>query len=272
MAVILSPFLFQALSKLACPPFLIPRDTRILPSVQKTNRCHHLRFGELVVRNRNRGGRVKMSGAPEFDSAFRERLRELFLWRRDVRQFRPDPIPDDVLDELLITATLAPSVGLSEPWRFVLVEDMDRRAAIRKSFVTVNAEALAGYQGDRARLYASLKLEGLEQAPVHLAVFCDERTPQGYGLGQRTMPETLAYSVVASIQTLWLAARANGIGVGWVSILDPLTVKKALDVQERWSLVSYLCLGYPEADSPKPKLAEVGWEYRRNAAEFVIRR
>jgi len=213
-----------------------------------------------------------MASSPEFDTAFRERLRELFLWRRDVRQFRQDPIPDEVLNELLTTATLAPSVGLSEPWRFVLVEDVQRRAVVRNSFLKVNADALAGYRGDRARHYASLKLEGLDQAPLHLAVFCDEHTPQGYGLGQRTMPETLSYSVVASIQTLWLAARAHGIGVGWVSILDPLEVKKTLEVQDWWSLVAYLCLGYPEAESQQPKLAEVGWEYRRTMAEFVIRR
>ena len=214
----------------------------------------------------------QMSGAPEFDTAFREKLRDLFLWRRDVRQFRRDPIPDEVLDELLTTATLAPSVGLSEPWRFVLVEDVHRRAVIRSSFLKVNADALAGYCGERARLYSSLKLEGLDQAPLHLAVFCDEHTSQGHGLGQRTMPETLSYSVVASIQTLWLAARANGIGLGWVSILDPLEVKKTLEVQDWWSLVAYLCLGYPEAESPQPKLAEVGWEDRRKMAEFVIRR
>lgn len=213
-----------------------------------------------------------MMSPPSFDATFREQLYTLFLWRRDVRRFRAEAIPDDIVTELLRAAMLAPSVGLSEPWRFILVEDPLSRMQIRRSFLTANHEALKGYDGERARLYASLKLEGLDQAPVHLAVYCDRQTTQGYGLGQQTMPETITYSVVASIQTLWLAARAYGIGVGWVSILDPVHVNRVLQVPESWKLVAYLCLGYPAEESKQPRLMEIGWEQRRNLAEFVFHR
>jgi 5,6-dimethylbenzimidazole synthase len=158
---------------------------------------------------------------PTFDAAFRAQFRELVLWRRDVRRFRRDPIARERIEALIELATHAPSVGLSQPWRFVHVDSADRRLAVIKSFTDANERALAGYSGEKHAIYAGLKLEGLKEAPVHLAVFSDDGTHTGSGLGQQTMPETLHYSVVGAIQTLWLAARADGIGMGWVSILDP---------------------------------------------------
>lgn len=213
-----------------------------------------------------------MSDQPVFDHLFRQQLHQLIQWRRDVRRFRRDPVSPELLQQLLEVVTLAPSVGLSEPWRFVLVEDMQRRDAVKSSFLEANAEALAGYCGDRARLYAALKLEGLAEAPVHLAVFCDEQTDQGHGLGRQTMPEMLTYSVVAAIQLLWLSARSQGIGVGWVSILKPQQIKKALEIPETWRLVAYLCLGYPQEETCEPDLATAGWEQRRGIDHVVIRR
>jgi 5,6-dimethylbenzimidazole synthase len=200
---------------------------------------------------------------PQFDAAFREKFAELVRWRRDVRLFRTDPISPDLVARLLALASHAPSVGLSQPWRFVLVETPERRAAIRDNFAHANKEALDGYQGERQARYAKLKLEGLAQAPVHLAVCADEATVQGAGLGRRTMPETIRYSVVAAIQTLWLAARAEGLGVGWVSILDPVAVKTTLDLPAEWSFVAYLCLGWPEEEHEVPELERRGWEQRQ---------
>ena len=207
-----------------------------------------------------------------FDDAFRDRLRELILWRRDVRRFRRDPLPASVVERLLELASLAPSVGLSQPWRFVLVEDAARRAAVRAGFERCNNDALSAYAGERAERYARLKLAGLDAAPVHLAVFADRGTAQGHGLGRRTMPEMAEYSAVMAIHTLWLVARAEGLGLGWVSILDPAAVTRILEVPADWIFLGYFCLGYPQSETVTPELARAGWEQRRPWQEFVLRR
>mgnify|MGYP002712106167 FL=1 len=156
-----------------------------------------------------------------FDDAFRRQLHELFVWRRDVRRFRTDPLPDGSIERLIEIACLSPSVGLSQPWRFVIVDDATRRRAVIEDFKACNADALRSYSGERAAKYAALKLSGLEEAPGHLAVFAEKTDHIGSGLGRATMPETSEYSVVAAICSMWLAARAEGIGLGWVSILNP---------------------------------------------------
>jgi 5,6-dimethylbenzimidazole synthase len=213
-----------------------------------------------------------LPSAPVFDADFRATLRDLFRWRRDVRHFRPDPLPHGLLDDLLEVASLAPSVGLSQPWRFVTVDDPARRAAVRASFAQCNAEALASQSSDHAALYARLKLAGLDQAPCHLAVFAESDPEQGHGLGRRTMPQTTAYSAVMAVYTIWLAARAEGLGLGWVSILDPSAVAEALDVPEGWAFIGYFCLGYPAAQNDAPELERAGWEHRRPAAAARLRR
>jgi len=211
-------------------------------------------------------------GAASFDHAFRARLRDLLVWRRDVRRFRCDPLPSDALEMLIELACLAPSVGLSQPWRFVIVEDSAVRAAICKNFAACNAEALAAQGPQRAGLYARLKLAGLQEAPAHLAVFADRSTAQGHGLGRHTMPEMIDYSAVTAVHTIWLAARAQGIGMGWVSILDPKAVAGLLDVPADWKFIGYFCLGYPQADDTIPELEQMGWEQRRLASSVIIRR
>jgi 5,6-dimethylbenzimidazole synthase len=213
-----------------------------------------------------------MTGQLDFDDHFRQQLRSLIVWRRDVRSFRTDPLPTGLLEELVALSCLAPSVGLSEPWRFVRVNTESRRTQVRAEFERANSEALAGYSGDQARLYAQLKLAGLDRAPVHLAVFADQGTRKGMGLGRRTMPETLEYSVVGAIVTLWLAARAHGVGVGWVSILEATRVNDILDVPQDWSLIAYLCLGYPEEETRTPELERAGWETRSGAALPLVER
>lgn len=207
-----------------------------------------------------------------FDQAFRDRLRDLILWRRDVRRFRRDAVPPGMIERLLQLASLAPSVGLSQPWRFVLVEDAARRSAVRENFHRCNEAALATYADERARRYATLKLAGLDEAPVHLAVFADRATTQGHGLGRRTMPEMTEYSAVMAIHTLWLVARAEGLGLGWVSILDPAEVARILDVPPEWIFLGYFCLGYPQREETTPELEREGWEQRRAWESFVLRR
>lgn len=213
-----------------------------------------------------------VTSPPKFDEAFRTRLHELLLWRRDVRRFRRDPLPAGTRDRLIDAAHLAPSVGLSEPWRFADIASPERRAAIRANFERANRDALAGYAGDQAQLYATLKLSGMEAAPLQLAVFADDETDQGHSLGRATMPETLAYSTVTAIHTMWLAARAEGIGIGWVSILEPSEIPEILDTPDSWRFIAYLCIGYPEAESDTPALEDAGWEYRRAARNTLIER
>jgi 5,6-dimethylbenzimidazole synthase len=209
---------------------------------------------------------------PEFDDAFRARLMQLVAWRRDVRRFRTDPLPQGTLERLIETACLAPSVGLSQPWRFVTVDDKGRREAVREEFRACNAQALASYGGDRAGRYAALKLEGLREAPHQFAVFCDRATEVGHGLGRRTMPEMAEYSVVAAICTMWLSARAEGIGMGWISILDPARMTGILEVPEAWRFVGYFCLGYPQHEDDRPELERARWEQRRPAQSCVLAR
>jgi 5,6-dimethylbenzimidazole synthase len=207
-----------------------------------------------------------------FDAAFRARLRDLVVWRRDVRRFRRDPLPAGTLESLIELACLAPSVGLSQPWRFVIVEDGARRAAVRENFAACNAQALAAQAPQRTGLYARLKLAGLAEAPVHFAVFADPATAQGHGLGRRTMPEMVEYSAVTAVHTIWLAARAQGIGLGWISILDPTAIATILDVSPAWKLIGYFCLGYPETEDTVPELEQAGWQERSAVSAMVVRR
>jgi 5,6-dimethylbenzimidazole synthase len=213
-----------------------------------------------------------MTAPPRFDDEFRNRLAALLAWRRDVRCFRREGLPEGLVERLINLALLAPSVGLSQPWRFVIVEDPARRAAIRADFLRCNAAALTSQTAARACRYARLKLAGLEHAPCHLAVFADRGTGQGHGLGRMTMPEMIEYSAVAAVHTLWLAARAEGIGMGWVSILDPKRIATILDVPEDWKLIGYFCLGVPADEDDVPALERAGWEERRDPGEFLIRR
>jgi 5,6-dimethylbenzimidazole synthase len=215
---------------------------------------------------------VRERAAIAFDNAFRTRLRDLLVWRRDVRRFRRDPLPPGALENLIELACLAPSVGLSQPWRFVIIEQDAARAGIRANFAACNAQALAAQDSDRAGLYARLKLAGLEEAPCHLAVFADRSTAQGHGLGRHTMPEMIEYSAVTAVHTIWLAARAQGIGMGWVSILDPTAVAALLKIPPDWKFIGYFCLGYPQIDDTVPELEQQGWEERRLSSAVTIKR
>lgn len=204
----------------------------------------------------------------QFSDSFRAGLTDLMKWRRDVRHFRRDPVDEALVSACLSTLSLAPSVGLSEPWRILRVTSPEARAAAFANFRHENAKALAGYDGDQAKRYASLKLSGMQDAPEQLANFCDDGTDKGSGLGARSMPEMRRYSVVGAITLMWLMARAQGLGIGWVSILDPDRLCRDLDVPADWTLVAYLCLGWPQEETLTPELETMGWEAR--AAALVI--
>lgn len=206
-----------------------------------------------------------------FTDDFRAQFDLLLRLRRDVRRFRTDAIDEAVLTRCLDAFRLAPSVGLSEPWRVIRVKSQPARDAALRNFQTANAQALDGYSGEKAQLYSRLKLSGMQEAPVQLAVFCDDTTDKGQGLGAGTMPEMRRYSVVSAITLFWLALRAEGLGLGWVSILDPDQMARDLDVPEDWRLIGYFCVGLPETQSDTPELEQVGWECRDDSLLIEVR-
>jgi 5,6-dimethylbenzimidazole synthase len=197
---------------------------------------------------------------PLFDATFRDHLGSLLTWRRDVRRFQTRALPEGLMDILLDAACLGPSVGNAQPWRFVRILSPERRKALALAVDAQKRAAGKGYAGKRKALYDSLKLHGLREAPEIVAVYCDERGEAGHGLGRATMPETLCWSVVIAVHTLWLSARAHGIGMGWVSIIDPQGINAMLDVPLHWRFVALLCLGYPERAADTPELVQHGWQ------------
>jgi 5,6-dimethylbenzimidazole synthase len=200
----------------------------------------------------------------KFGSAEADTLGDILRWRRDVRHFLTDPINTEVIARLEQSMHLAPSVGNARPTRVIRVEDLALRAAIRADHIACNEVAAGTYDAEREAQYRGLKLAGLDAAPLQLAVFCETEPQAGHGLGRATMPETLMQSTVMAIHTLWLAARAENIGLGMVSILDPRAVEKIFGVPARWRFVAYLCLGHPEAEDDTPLLHRAGWQ--ENAA------
>ncbi|QGP80627.1 5,6-dimethylbenzimidazole synthase [Sphingobium sp. CAP-1] len=211
--------------------------------------------------------------APDFDTAFVAQLDALLRWRRDVRHFRSDPVPEADMQALMASVSLAPSVGHAQPWRLVRVRSADRRARIADH---VDAQALAAADGytDPAQRdrYRALKLHALREAPEIVAIFSDDRPVAGHGLGIATMPEMLRYSTVMAVHGLWLAARARGIGMGWVSIVDPPALTAMLDVPADWTLIALLCIGYPAAPSDTPELEQRGWQAREPLADRLFDR
>ncbi|MEM7546350.1 MAG: 5,6-dimethylbenzimidazole synthase [Pseudomonadota bacterium] len=206
-----------------------------------------------------------------FSAEFQSDLMDLMRWRRDVRRFRTDPVAPELVAECLEAVRLAPSVGLSEPWRILAVESDQARAAVLANFEVSNADALAGYRDDKAATYAGLKLAGMREAPVQFAVFCDDETSKGDGLGAGTMPEARRYSVVTAVMNFWLRARALGLGVGWVSIFDTDRLARDLKAEPGWSLVAYLCVGWPEEAHLDPELERAGWETRSDHVAVEVR-
>lgn len=191
--------------------------------------------------------------------------------RRDVRSgFAPDALPQELLLRLLASAHQAPSVGLTQPWRFIVIESGAIRQKVFDIFQDASSQEHKAYSGDRAVLYSRLTLQGILTAPLNLCVVCDGESSRGHSLGRHTMPETALYSAVCAIQNLWLAARAEGVGLGWVSILDPERVKTVLNIPAAMTLVGYFCMGFVERFAEEPELERAGWE-RRLPLEDVLR-
>lgn len=204
-----------------------------------------------------------MSGNGRFSDAEREAVYRAIFERRDVRRnFLPTPIPAQVLTRVLTAAHHAGSVGFMQPWDFVVIRDRATKGAVKDLFRQANAEAATRYQGPRASLYRSLKLEGIEEAPINIGVTCSRQRGGPHVLGRSTVRDTDLYSTCCAIQNLWLAARAEGIGVGWVSILDHGALKRVLGIPRPVKVLAYLCLGYVDDFAVQPDLETAGWRAR----------
>jgi 5,6-dimethylbenzimidazole synthase len=214
---------------------------------------------------------MKAPAQSTFSASERAAVYRAMRSRRDVRaDFIGDEVPDDVLSRVLEAAHNAPSVGLSQPWRFIVIRDLAIRRRVRAAFEDANAAA-AIYAGARGERYASLQLQGILEAPVNVCVVCDDDPQRGHGLGRQTMPETARYSTVCAIQNLWLAARVEELGVGWVSIIDPAALHRILEIPEHLTVVAYLCVGYVRSFAEEPDLLRAGWEAGLPLSEVVDR-
>jgi 5,6-dimethylbenzimidazole synthase len=205
-----------------------------------------------------------------FDEAERDAIYRVIRARRDVRRgFLSQPLPDPLLTRLLKAAHDAPSVGLMQPTRFIVIRSLAIRRQVHAAFLNANQQAQSRYEGALRDQYAGLKLEGILDAPQNLCILCEPESEQGHGLGRQTMPETAVYSTVCAIQNLWLAARAEDVGVGWVSILSPDGLRSILNIPGHIMPVAYLCLGYVDSFGNEPELERLGWE-QRSPLENVV--
>lgn len=213
---------------------------------------------------------VRARGNGMFSDPERAAVYRAIFERRDVRRnFVRTPIASDVLTRILTAAHHAGSVGFMQPWDFIVVRQRATKRAVKQLFKKTNAEAAMRYEGPRAALYRSLKLEGIEEAPVNLCVTCSRQRGGPHVLGRSTVRETDLYSTCCAIQNLWLAARAEGIGVGWVSILEHGTLKQLLGIPRPVKVLAYLCLGYVSEFADRPDLETAGWR-RRIPVERLI--
>lgn len=200
----------------------------------------------------------------------REAVYKTIFCRRDVRRdFKPDPIPEEALMRVLTAAHHAPSVGFSQPWDFILVKSAETRAAIKRDFEEANAYSAELFKEEKQEQYRTFKLEGIEEAPMGICVTCDRERNGPVVIGRTVKPEMDLYSTVCAVQNLWLAARAENLGVGWVSILNDQALRETLNIPESKAIIAYLCIGFVEKFKDKPELETAGW-LPRSSLESVI--
>jgi len=196
----------------------------------------------------------------EFTEAEKRGLYKAIYERRDVRDhFLPASIPDDVLHKLLDAAHHAESVGFMQPWSFIVVRSTEVKERVKAIFDRANLAAAEVFEGERRQMYSRMNLEGIREAPLNICVTCDPSRNGPYVLGRNTIRQIDVYSTCCAIQNLWLAARAEGVGVGWVSIFDPAELRTLLRIPSHVILVAYLCLGYVSDFLPRPQIETLGW-------------
>ena len=205
-----------------------------------------------------------------FTSAERDAVYKAIFSRRDVRRFVSTPIPAEAVEHILLAAHHAPSVGFMQPWNFIVIRDPRTKTSIKQAFLSARVQEAERFSDDRKKLYLSLKLEGIEEAPLNICVTCDSTRHGPAVLGRTLIPQTDIYSTCCAIQNLWLAARAEGLGVGWVSILSEEHLKAILRIPAHVTVVGYLCVGYPQRFEVKPELETVGWLDRLPLRDVVF--
>jgi 5,6-dimethylbenzimidazole synthase len=209
--------------------------------------------------------------AEEFPERDRAAVYRVIETRRDVRdQFLPKPLPDDLIGRLLGAAHAAPSVGFMQPWNFILVRDPEIREAAWQAFSRANEEAAEMFPEERRDIYRSLKLEGIRKAPLNICVTCDPDRAGPVVIGRTHDPRMDTYSTVCAVQNLWLAARAEGVGVGWVSIFHEADLRALLGIPEKIQIVAWLCVGYVDRLYQEPELAVKGWRQRLLLEDLVF--
>ncbi|WFU49290.1 5,6-dimethylbenzimidazole synthase [Sinorhizobium terangae] len=212
-----------------------------------------------------------LTAAGAFSPDERDAVYRAIETRRDVRdEFLPDPLPDELITRLLGAAHSAPSVGFMQPWNFVLVRQKVTRAKVWEAFERANEEAALMFSGERQAQYRSLKLEGIRKAPLSICVTCDRTRGGAVVLGRTHNPQMDVYSTVCAVQNLWLAARAEGVGVGWVSIFHEQEIKSILGIPEHIEIVAWLCLGFVDQLYQQPELAVKGWRQRLPLEDLVF--
>jgi 5,6-dimethylbenzimidazole synthase len=207
----------------------------------------------------------------EFDNDHKEGLYRAIYSRRDIRsQFLDKPIPEEVLSRVLQAAHHAPSVGFMQPWNFVLIKNIKKRELVHEAFKRANAEAALMFSEDKRETYKGLKLEGILESPLNILVTCDKDRFGPVVIGRTAQPIMDIYSSVCAVQNLWLAARAEGLGVGWVSIVKASELKEIFSMPERIVPIAYLCIGYVSHFPEKPELESAGWLPRVPLVELVF--
>jgi len=208
----------------------------------------------------------------EFSRAEKRGVYKAIYKRRDVRgHFLPNTVANDMLEKLLDAAHHAGSVGFMQPWSFIVIRSDEVKRRVQQLFDDANQAAAKVYEGERRELYSRLKLEGILEAPLNLCVTCDPTRHGPHVLGRHTIRETDVYSTCCAIQNFWLAARAEGIGVGWVSIFEPAKLREVLHIPEHVLVVAYLCVGYVREFLPRPELESAGWLPRLPLEDLIFR-
>lgn len=207
----------------------------------------------------------------EFSESERDAVYRVIRERRDVRRFKSEPIPEDALQRILTAAMQAPSVGYSQPWNFILIRDLEVRRRVHGAFQKANEEAKGLFEGERGEKYASLKLEGILESALNICVTCDRKRFGPAVLGRTCQPDMDLYSAVCAVQNLWLSARSEGVGVGWVSIIKPEELASLMGLPEGVVPIAYLCVGYPEFFASEPELKTSGWLPKVPFSELVYR-